>query len=104
MADACREYILETFEYYKEQSKKYEWKTNIDEYLIENILIKERKFLDFAEKVGSEKTKSIVKTIKEKSGNKYFKVTDKMSYAIAKDLLENHSIEEMINLFDKKYQ
>lgn len=75
-------------------------KDEIDMEVVKLIInYKEEKFFSFAKQIGNEKTKSIIETIEKNIDNKYFKITYKMKYAIAKDILEKSSIEEIINLF-----
>jgi dihydroneopterin aldolase len=50
--------------------------------------VTDKDFLNLAKEIGTEKTKSIIETIEKNSHNKYFNVTEKMKYAIAKDILE----------------
>lgn len=97
------DYAKEQYEHFKQQATKYNWNVDINQYTIE-AFVTEREILEKALEIGSDKTKDIAKTILDKQTNKYFKVTDKMKYCIASDLLSKLTIDQIINLFSDEYK
>lgn len=88
-------YAREQLQYNIEQSAKHGWKVPGERAYLEG-LFQEPKFLDFCENLGDEKTKSIIKTIKEKLKNKHFTVTYLMKCTVLKDIEVKISAKEII--------
>ncbi len=93
------EYARELLDSNKEQAQK--WGRENPELETVQAFVREKAFIKFAKEICSEKAKSILETIEQKADNKYFKVTDKMSYCVAADALEKTTIENIINCFKK---
>lgn len=94
------EYAQEMLERNREQANKWEWKQSAEFITVVSIIkYKEKKFFDLCKTTCSEKVKSIIETIKENEDNKYFKITDKMTYALATEALEKYTIDQIINVF-----
>lgn len=94
------EYAQELQQYNAEQAKKWNWEKDPD-LLTVQAFVKEREFIKFARDIGSDKTKSILDTIEKEADNKYFKITDKMKFSVASDILSKATIDEIINIFNK---
>lgn len=92
-----KEYALEVLNYQKEQAAKWNPNRNVPK-IVSAMFLKEIQFLNAIEEIASEKVKGIIKTIKEKRDNKYFKITNKMEFCILEDILSKKSIEELIEM------
>lgn len=95
------DYAKKRLAYNREQNAKHGWNVNPELMTVEQFVI-EKEFINFAKQIGSDKTKSIIETIEKNADNKYFKVTKKMAYSIAIDILEKTSIDDVINCFAAK--
>ncbi len=94
------EIYTEILEKNREQAAKHGWKQT-PEFLTVNSMLKDKdkQFLNLVKNVGSDKAKSLIATIEDKIDNRYFKITDKMSFCIISDILEKMSIEEIIQAY-----
>lgn len=92
-----KEYAMEVLERQKEQAQRWNPNRNVPK-IVATMFLKEIQFLNAIEGIASEKVKGIIKTIKEKRDNKYFKITDKMQFCILEDILSKKTIEELIDM------
>ena len=91
-----KEYAQELLEDTIRQAKKWGWKDTPAQLVVEQI-VKGDDITEYARKIGSKKTKSICDTILKNRDNKYTRITERMAFSVASDLLNRKSIEEMID-------
>lgn len=97
------EYAAENYAANVENAQKYEWGVNVDMKVLKSwVECKDKDILAIAKRFGDEKTLSIVDLIIEKKDNRYFKVTEKMQFCVANDLLRKLTIEEIIKMLENK--